>query len=95
MGDFVQNKIMNLSAGNWGALTVLKEIVSWPSSDSVIDALYEQNIKGSKIWLLYKDVCKNVIDDFVTAVLDGSALSKIKQRESLEDEIMKKLGVKK
>lgn len=82
MGDFVQNKIINLAAGNFGALRVLTEVASYPEScDIVFHRLSEKNIMGSKIWILYKYICKNAIVDFMTAVEDGSALDKIEAYE--------------
>jgi len=64
MDELTKQKIIDLSAGNPGALTVLCELVKYDSALYVITiAMVEAlKLKGPSIWILYKDVCGKKID---------------------------------
>ncbi len=49
--------------GNFGALSVLQKCDS-----KTVEKLSSLKIKGSQIWCLYKDVCKENIEVFKTHV---------------------------
>lgn len=51
------SSVENLGRGNFGALYVLKQLSSEDRK-----SLFARNIKGPKIWMLYKDVCDHSIE---------------------------------
>ena len=81
--DDIKQKIINLSAGNPGALTVLCELVNHdPILNIVTIAMIEAlKIKGPSIWMLYKDVCGKKIDKTM------EVLGEISKDEKYECEI--------
>lgn len=67
----LMNRLVELSDGNPGAATTLSTIVNERPGEAlqVLETLDAMNIRGSRIWLGYKDYCGQDIDDFVDSVL--------------------------
>ena len=65
--------LMLMSEGNPGAITVLTRMLQ--DSDSSLGVirildLDDMNIRGTQIWIGYKDYCKQDIDCFLKALQD-------------------------
>ena len=67
----MRETLIELSDGNPGALTVLTDCAAQtPSSFGVIvDKLEEHDIRGSLIWVGYKDICDEELSAFISSVL--------------------------
>jgi len=63
-----------LSKGNPGAISVLLKMFHWVGGiiQTHLDALESMNLKGERIWILWKDVCKNNMDMLVAFLEDFS-----------------------
>ena len=59
--------LLNLGAGNPGALTVIRQLLQL-GIDGIesLTTLTKLNIKGSLIWMLYKDICSQDIYKFTS-----------------------------
>ncbi len=57
----VQDYILELSGGNPGAIRVCVELFNGYGL-SVLEGLLLLNLRGSAIWMLYKDECHEDID---------------------------------
>lgn len=61
MPDMTRNELMgfmaDIAGGIAGAVTVLAEMFKLGAPPAHFHILKEFDIKGSKLWLLYKDVC--------------------------------------
>ena len=89
LGDDIKSCLMKLCEGKPGALTVLLQTVK---NDSAIDpdsafgpyssilSLDSLGIYGPSIWILYKDVCKEDVVNFV-GLLRGNQLGFISDEE--------------
>lgn len=66
----IHEYVHKLSKGNPGAINVMMLLVQYEGGDilDLYKKLEEQKISGSKIWLLWKDVCKRDPIRFVYAV---------------------------
>ena len=62
--------LMKMAEGNPGAISVLYDLM--PKEHAVICLLHldDMNIRGSKIWIGYKDFCNSDIDLFYTLIMD-------------------------
>lgn len=68
----ITDMIVNLSEGNPGAATVLARVFAEAEEHApfaempliIIFALDGQNIRGSNIWILFKDVCHESMENF-------------------------------
>ena len=72
--DTIRHLTVSLSENNPGALSVLKEMWSAPLIDEVnirraLGTLEAYDIKGPKIWIVYKDLCKEDIGQFISDVV--------------------------
>ena len=54
----------NLSDGNIGAMNVITDLYS-KRGDKLLNTLLKFDIKGSKIWILYKDICREDMSVFI------------------------------
>jgi hypothetical protein len=74
INDTLMDALVKMSEGNPGAITVLSRLVkeggkidklSFFGGLTHILLLDEYEIYGSKIWMLFKDVCKQNIEDMI------------------------------
>lgn len=75
LSDNLQHVIIKMSEGNPGALNVLMQILkkfSKAPEDAFIQYLFldDMNIRGTQIWIGYKEYCKCDIDKFVQCIKD-------------------------
>lgn len=63
----MQARILYAADGNPGAITVLGQIYFQHESEieRVLSALAERNLRGSDIWLIYKQKCQQEIEKFL------------------------------
>ncbi len=74
MSEDLKEMIATLSKGNPGALSVLVQLVNHSNTSVVfIPVLEKLNITGSRIWMLYKDVCWEDLSKMIV-VLQAYAL---------------------
>ena len=67
--DSFYEMVTKLSEGNPGAMTVITQMISKnPASIVQLLSLDDMNIRGSQIWVAYKDYCGESIDLFLDAV---------------------------
>ena len=61
--DTVRDMIVTMAEGNPGAITVLMEILKSDKDTGVFNILHmdDMNIRGTQIWIGYKDFCKQDI----------------------------------
>lgn len=64
------DKIFKVCEGNPGALSVMKQILdNYPNKiEIILQKLITHNIKGSDIWTIYKEECKQDINCFLIYV---------------------------
>lgn len=62
--------LMLMSEGNPGALSVLSKLIDDEIGFILIFALDDMNIRGTQIWIGYKDFCKENLEDFIKAIKD-------------------------
>lgn len=69
----VRDTIIDLAEGNPGAVTVLSQIARQRpnESDDLFDTLAAMNLRGSRIWLGYKDYCGEDLTEFISCVESG------------------------
>lgn len=60
--------IVMMSEGNPGALRVLAEIMQTKNGFLTILNLDDMNIRGTQIWIGYKDHCGQIMDRFMEAI---------------------------
>lgn len=70
--DNVMDVVVKMSEGNPGGLSVLTEILKKEPTDGffTILTLDDMNIRGTQIWIGYKDHCNSDLDVFIKAVKD-------------------------
>ncbi len=68
--DTVQDSVTKMSKGNSGAITVLCEILKKEPAIGImlICKLDDANIRGSDIWVEYKDICGEDIEKFIAKI---------------------------
>jgi hypothetical protein len=81
-----EEKIENavaLAKGNWGAISVIKKLDSLPNGNRALKTLKDADITGSKIWIGYKDHCREDIQAFAQKLIakDPAMLNTIKEAE--------------
>ena len=59
-----QKQVQDLCEGNPGALSVLIQLAKYPDWSEMMTYLQEQDIRGSNIWIQYKDENKENIEEF-------------------------------
>ena len=67
--------LLKMSEGNPGAATVLAELLKKDGTDGffAILGLDDMNIRGSQVWVGYKDHCGMDMDRFLKAIKDRDA----------------------
>ena len=62
--------LVEMAEGNVGAVTVLARLANGEADGSFMDALHldDMNIRGSQVWVAYKDFAKEDFAVFVNAV---------------------------
>jgi len=65
--DKAINRLIDLSEGNPGAMTVLVQMVEIFGENALLQVEKVEGLRGSEIWMLYKNGQK--IGDFFAAVL--------------------------
>ncbi len=74
--DDTLDALVKMSEGNIGAITVLMQLVERddPAKLMVILDLDDMNIRGSQIWVGFKDACGEDIEAFTTAIKNRDPL---------------------
>lgn len=67
----MRDRIIDLTDGNPGALTVLSKVANEPNSGTLIQILEHHDVRGPEVWKLYKDECDEDIDAFVEHIRDS------------------------
>jgi hypothetical protein len=86
--DVELNRIVFLSEGNPGAATALGTLVTArDDAAQVIESMESMDIRGSRIWLGYKEYCEKDIDTFARCVLnrDAGMVDLINERSAPDD----------
>lgn len=73
--DSTQDVLVKMSEGNPGALTVLMELLKRddPGALMVLLSLDDMNMRGSQIWVGYKDHSGSDIERFARCITDRDA----------------------
>lgn len=79
----VRQKVIELSEGNIGAVSVLLQVSEMPE---LLDYLLEYGPRGEGIWMLYKDRCDGDISLFVQALVLRMKTDRPEVYEALLDE---------
>ena len=82
--DSIAHLIMLMSEGNMGATTVIMQMFEKLGDDAVEMMLHldDMNIRGTQIWIGYKDCCGQNIDKFIKCVKERD----IKMIEKINEE---------
>lgn len=68
-------RLVTLSEGNPGAISVLSMIVMQVTDAEVmpiLDEIEKQELTGPKLWVAYKDHCRESVDQLVTGIMAHS-----------------------
>jgi len=70
IADSIMDVLVKMAEGNPGAVTVMTQILKTRQEDgpAIISALNDMNIRGSQIWVGFKDHCNSNIDRFIKAI---------------------------
>lgn len=81
LADNAQSIAMKMSEGNPGGLRVCMEMLSEPFGFISLCHADDRNIRGSDLWVLYKDICESDIDKVcqILADRDNNIEKKIKE----------------
>lgn len=68
--DNVGDVLMKMAEGNPGAITVMMNIMKIAGQDGVFYLLHldDMNIRGTQIWIGYKDYCGEDINKFIECI---------------------------
>ena len=71
--DTTLNVLLKLAEGNPGAISVLKQMLSSPDpmSSMLFVVLEDMNMRGSQIWVGYKDHCGENLEKFMQCLKDN------------------------
>lgn len=79
--------IVQMSEGNPGAMNVLLDMIDHDPNNAILSilSLDDMNIRGSQIWIGYKDHCGQDMDNFIKAVQerDTAMIDKINEQGAL------------
>lgn len=72
IGNDIQGMVVQMSEGNIGAVTVLMQLLEQDALKGVVHILNldDMNIRGSQIWIGYKDHCGENIEKFKECLSD-------------------------
>jgi len=76
MEDSGMEYLMELMEGNPGAMSVIMSLVN--VNPNLLMLLHADGIKGSEIWLLYKDICGEDIDEMIHMMAYDEAVDALK-----------------
>ena len=69
LNDSFYDLVIKISEGNPGAITVISQMINDnPASMMNVLSLDDMNMRGSQIWVAYKDYCGESIDLFMESV---------------------------
>jgi hypothetical protein len=60
--------VTTMAEGNPGAVTVLAQLLKQPNGELLIFGLDDMNIRGTQIWIGYKDYCGCILNNFVNCI---------------------------
>ena len=83
----MMDMIMVMCEGNPGAMTVLMKMLEEPTGILEVLCLDHYEIRGAKIWMLYKDCCGENMDRFY------KTLRAIRMGAYSQDEVHQNLGL--
>ena len=66
--DTTMDVFVKMSEGNPGAMIVISRLCTAPEDFLLVLDLDDMNMRGSQIWVAYKDHCFKDIDNFKTLV---------------------------
>ena len=81
--------IVAMSDGNPGATTVMALLAKEPGGVELIQMLDQMEVYGSKIWIIYSDLCKKSLESTKQRILLAALEPKL--REELHADINKNL----
>lgn len=84
----VEFTILEMSEGNPGALRVLCELLKYKGLESVVK-LQDMNIKGTRIWLCYKDLCRCDLHKLYNLIISGELAEAVLEK-CTRDEFFKR-----
>lgn len=72
LDDSVMDVLVKMAEGNPGAVTVMTQILEHEKDKGPLRllSLDDMNIRGSQIWVGFKDHCESKIEVFVKAIKD-------------------------
>jgi len=70
LNEPIMDLLMTMSEGNPGGLTVMMKMIDKGYSNGLISIFHldDMNIRGTQIWIGYKDYCGEDIDKFIECV---------------------------
>jgi len=68
LSDNTRDVLVTLSEGNPGALRVLMQLLAREGGSLDLLHLDDMNIRGTQVWVAFKDFAKEDLDTFVTAI---------------------------
>ena len=77
MNDNLRDNIIDICEGNPGALTVLIQLVEVLSEQGIAAVAKCEGLRGSEIWLLFKDENQQQLSGFFADILSGEWRAKL------------------
>ena len=77
---YTKHDLIDLSEGNFGALRVCRDLFE-DFDREPIDILRRNGIRGSDIWLLFKDICLEDLMATIKTLRNGTAVEQLKQNK--------------
>ena len=74
----IKETALNIAQGNPGAIRVLAEMAQVGANDAILD-LERAGVRGSQVWLIYKDACGQ---DLVATVEASANIPKFIESQS-------------
>ena len=71
MDEIIKQQILDIAAGNPGAINVLARMccgLDNEAAKTLLDTLKKSSIKGSEVWIFYKDVCHEDLEKFTSSL---------------------------
>ena len=88
LNDNTMDILFKMSEGNPGAMAVMNQIIQVQSGKGVFTILEldDMNIRGSQIWIAYKDHCQEDIQKFIKLInkRDQDLVNTVNQNYSTE-----------
>ena len=81
MNETTIGLILDVARGNPGAIRVLTDVALFPSQHDVLFKLHTSNVRGSAVWVLFKDRCAENYDDFCRVVRELEAADLLRLSE--------------